>query len=108
MAVVRLGVTSIDLTARMSSRADGLEVRLTPLEYKILAVLARYPESIVTQATLLKEVWGPDRDDSGSLRVYISSLRRKIEIDPSRPRHIMTELGLGYRLLLDQGASIDG
>ena len=108
MAILQLGGTFVDLTARVASRADGSEVRLTPLEYKMLAALARHHESIVTQATLLKEVWGPERDDSGSLRVHIASLRRKLEVDPSRPRHIITELGLGYRLLLDQGGAVDG
>jgi len=104
MAILRLGGISVDLSARMARRADGDEVRLTPLEYKILAVLARQPESIVSQSTLLKEVWGPDREDSGSLRVYIASLRRKLEVNPTRPKHLITELGLGYRLLLDQEA----
>jgi two-component system, OmpR family, KDP operon response regulator KdpE len=108
MAILRLSGISVDLTARMARRADGLEIRLTPLEYRILAVLARHPESIVTQATILKDVWGPNRDDSGSLRVYIGSLRRKLEADPGRPKHIITELGLGYRLLLDQEAGVDG
>ncbi len=104
MAVLRLAGHCVDLTARMARRDDGEEVRLTPLEYKILTVLARQPGSIVTQETLLKDVWGPQRDDSGSLRVYIASLRRKLEADPSRPKHIITELGLGYRLLLDPEA----
>ena len=81
---------------------------LLRFEYRILAVLARQPESIVTQATLLKDVWGPNREDSGSLRVYIGSLRRKLEADPGRPKHIITELGLGYRLLVDQEAGVDG
>jgi two-component system, OmpR family, KDP operon response regulator KdpE len=101
MAILRLGGISVDLTGRIARRADGREVRLTPLEHRILAVLARHPESIVTHSTLLKDVWGPNRDDSGSLRVYIGSLRRKLEADPSRPKHIITELGLGYRLLVD-------
>ena len=105
MAILRLGNISVDLSARLARRADGHQVKLTPLEYKILAVLARTPENIVSQATLLNEVWGPNRDDSGSLRVYIGSLRRKLEADPTRPRHIVTELGLGYRLLLNQEAS---
>jgi two-component system, OmpR family, KDP operon response regulator KdpE len=104
MAILRLGDISVDLTGRVARREDGREIRLTPLEHRILAVLARHPETIVTHSTLLKEVWGPNRDDSGSLRVYIGSLRRKLERDPSRPKHIMTELGLGYRLLLDQEA----
>jgi len=108
MGILRLGDVSIDLTGRIARRADGHEVRLTPLEYKILAVLARQLESIVTHSTLLKEVWGPNRDDSGSLRVYIGSLRRKLETDPSRPRHIITELGFGYRLLLNQEPEVDG
>jgi two-component system KDP operon response regulator KdpE len=108
MAILRLGGISVDLTGRIARRADGHEVRLTPLEHKILAVLARHPEGIVTHSTLLKDVWGPNRDDSGSLRVYIGSLRRKLEADPSRPKHIITELGLGYRLLVDQKAEVDG
>jgi two-component system KDP operon response regulator KdpE len=101
-ALLRLDAISVDLTARTACRDDGQEIRLTPLEYRILTVLARQPESIVTQATLLKDVWGPSRDDSGSLRVHIASLRRKLEADPTRPKHIITELGLGYRLLCDQ------
>jgi len=101
MAILRLGDISVNLSDRAARRGDGSEVRLTPLEYKILAALARQPERIVTHPTLLKEVWGPDRDDSGSLRVYIGTLRRKLEADPSRPKHILTELGLGYRLVLD-------
>jgi len=104
MAILRLGGISVDLTGRVARREDGREVRLTPLEHRILAVLARHPETIVTHSSLLREVWGPNRDDSGSLRVYIGSLRRKLERDPSRPKHIMTELGLGYRLLLGQEA----
>jgi two-component system KDP operon response regulator KdpE len=107
MAILRLGAIAVDLTGRIARRADGREVRLTPLEHRILAALARHPESIVTHSTLLKDVWGPNRGDSGSLRVYIGSLRRKLEADPSRPKHIVTELGLGYRLLLDQGARED-
>jgi two-component system KDP operon response regulator KdpE len=104
MAILRLGDISVNLSDRVARRGDGREVHLTPLEHRILAALARQPERIVTHSTLLKEVWGPDRDDSGSLRVHIGSLRRKLEADPSRPKHILTELGLGYRLVLDQEA----
>jgi two-component system KDP operon response regulator KdpE len=107
MAILRLGGISVDLTSRIARSADGREVRLTPLEHRILAVLARHTERVVTRSALLKDVWGPNRDDSGSLRVYIGSLRRKLEADPSRPKHIITELGLGYRLLLDQEARED-
>ena len=107
MAILRLGDISVNLSDRWARRDDGREVRLTPREYKILAVLAHQPERIVKHSTLLQEVWGRDRDDSGSLRVYIGSLRRKLEADPSRPKHILTELGLGYRLMLDQEARSD-
>ena len=107
MAILSLGDVDVDLTARTAHRSDGVELRLTPLEYRILAVLARQPEAIVTQATLLRDVWGPGREDSGSLRVYIANLRRKLEVDPGRPKHIITEPGLGYRLLLDHDRAGD-
>lgn len=108
MAILRMGDVSVDLTSRTARREGGQELRLTPIEYRILTVLARHPEGIVTQATILREVWGPERDDSGSLRVFIASLRRKLEATPTRPKHIITELGLGYRLLLDLDPATDG
>jgi two-component system KDP operon response regulator KdpE len=101
MGVMELGDVSIDLGRRVAHRRDGAEVRLTPLEHRILETLARHGERIVTHATLIKEVWGPHRDDSRALRVYIGSLRRKLEVDPANPRHILTELGVGYRLVMD-------
>jgi two-component system KDP operon response regulator KdpE len=101
MAVLKLGDISVDLARRVALRSDGEEVRLTPLEHKILETLARHREGIVTHATLLNEVWGPGRDDSRALRVYIGSLRRKLEATPNHPKHIVTELGLGYRLVLE-------
>ena len=101
MAVLRLGEVSVDLSRRVAHRADGEEVRLTPLEHRILETLARHAGRIVTHAALIKEVWGPNRDDSRALRVYIGSLRRKLETEPTRPKHIVTELGLGYRLIID-------
>jgi two-component system, OmpR family, KDP operon response regulator KdpE len=104
MAVLRLGPVSVDLSRRVAQRQDGQEVRLTPLEHRILETLARHAGRIVTHAALLKEVWGPNRDDSRALRVYIGSLRRKIEVQASRPKHIITELGLGYRLVIDAEA----
>jgi two-component system, OmpR family, KDP operon response regulator KdpE len=100
-AILRMGEVSVNLSDRVTSRRDGKPVRLTPLEYRILAVLARQPERIVTQAKLIKEVWGPERQDPGSLRVFIASLRKKLEADPSQPKHILTELSVGYRLILD-------
>jgi two-component system KDP operon response regulator KdpE len=101
MGVLDLGDVAIDLGRRVANRRDGREVRLTPLEHRILETLARHGDRIVTHATLIKEVWGPNRDDSRALRVYIGSLRRKLEIDPSRPQHIITELGVGYRLAME-------
>ena len=107
MGILRIGETSIDLTGRTALNTDGRMIRLTPLEYRILAVLARHPERIVTNATLVREVWGPCREDSGSLRVCIANLRRKLEVNPGQPRHIITEFGLGYRLLVSQEAAVD-
>ena len=107
MGVLELGDVSIDLGRRVARRRDGRDVRLTPLEHRILETLARHADRIVTHASLLKEVWGPDRDDSRSLRVYIGNLRRKLEADPGRPKHIITELGLGYRLVIDPSHEVD-
>jgi len=101
MGVLQLSSASVDLGRRTARRNDGTEVRLTPLEHRILEALARHPDQIVTHSTLLKEVWGPHRDDSQALRVYIGSLRKKLEADPSRPKHIVTEPGVGYRLAVD-------
>ncbi len=101
MGVLELGDVSIDLGRRVAQRRDGSEVRLTPLEHRILETLARHGDRIVTHAAIINEVWGPNRDGSRGLRVYIGSLRRKIEVDSSRPRHILTEPGVGYRLVVD-------
>jgi len=101
MAVLVLGDVAVDLSRRVARGQDGREVRLTPLEHRILETLARNGDRIVTSGALIKEVWGPERDDSRALRVYIGSLRRKLEADPSRPKYILTELGVGYRLAVD-------
>lgn len=101
MGLLKLGEVTVDLARRVAHRRDGEEVRLTPLEHKILEMLARHREGIVTHAMLLNEVWGPGRDDSRALRVYIGSLRRKLEAVPNHPKYIVTELGLGYRLVLE-------
>jgi len=96
------------MTRRVVRRNDGCEVRLTPLEHRILEALARYGGRIVTHAALIKEVWGPHREDSRALRVYIGSLRRKLEVDPGRPHYIRTELGVGYRLVVNVENAVEG
>ncbi len=96
--VVDLGTFSIDLAAGRVVR-QGQVVRLTPTEYHLLEVLARNPGRLVPQQQLLLEVWGPGYEkETHYLRVYMAQLRRKLEDDPARPRHIVTEAGLGYRL----------
>jgi two-component system KDP operon response regulator KdpE len=88
----------VDFDERSVSIEDR-EIRLTPTEYAILAFLARNGGRIVTQTQLLRELWGPLADaEPGSLRVHISSLRKKIERDPSQPGRLVTEPGIGYRL----------
>jgi two-component system KDP operon response regulator KdpE len=96
--VVQLGGVTIDL-ARRETRADGREIHLTPLEYRVLESLVRQAGMVVTTNQLIKEVWGPDRlGDTQSLRVCLKNLRQKIETDPGRPQFIVTETGIGYRL----------
>jgi two-component system KDP operon response regulator KdpE len=87
----------IDLSAR-SVFAQNKEVHLTPIEFKLLASLARHPGKVLTHQQLLKEVWGPHQvDETHYLRVFMTSLRRKLELDPARPRYLLTEQGVGYR-----------
>ena len=96
--VLKIGSITIDLARREASGANG-EIHLTPLEYRVLDALARQAGMIVTPNQLIKEVWGPDRlGDTRSLRVCLMNLRQKLEPDPSRPRFLLTETGLGYRL----------
>jgi len=92
---------SIDLTRRIVRQRDGRELRLTPLEHRILETLARDRDRVVTQARLLKEVWGPNLVNPRVLRVFMSNLRKKLEINPSRPTRLITEAGVGYRLVVD-------
>lgn len=99
--VVQLGDVTVDL-ARREARATDREVHLTPLEYRVLECLARQSGMIVTARQLIREVWGPDRlDDTRSLRVCLKNLRHKLESNPARPQHIVTEAGLGYRLRVE-------
>jgi two-component system KDP operon response regulator KdpE len=99
--VVEIGGLSIDLARRRILR-DGAEVRLTPIEYRLLAVLARHPGRVLTHETLLRQVWGPGyTHQKHYLRVYMAQLRHKLEKDPARPRYLMNEPGVGYRLRED-------
>jgi two-component system KDP operon response regulator KdpE len=88
----------VDLAQRRV-HVDGKEVHLTPIEYRLLAVLVKYAGRVLTHRQLLKEVWGPGYvERSHYLRVHMASLRHKLEADPARPRFLLTEIGVGYRL----------
>ena len=95
--VVATADFSVDLADKRVTR-DGADVRLTPTEWQLLEVLVRHADRLVTQRQLLQEVWGPEYQTEGNyLRVYVANLRRKLEPDPSRPRYLLTEPGMGYR-----------
>lgn len=96
-AVITTADFTVDLAAKKATR-DGQDVRLTPTEWHVLEVLTRNAGRLVSQQQLLREVWGPSyANETGYLRVYLAQLRRKLEADPSRPRHLITEPGMGYR-----------
>ena len=100
--ILRFGNTVVDLEKRIAGR-DGEEVRLTPIEFRLLALLAKHLGMVVTHRQLLTQVWGPTHErDTHYLRIYMKQLREKLEIDPVRPRHLLTETGIGYRLVLDE------
>jgi two-component system KDP operon response regulator KdpE len=101
MAILKIGHVEVDMEYRVARDRAGQVVHLTPIEHRILEVLVRHAERIVTVPVLLREVWGPERDDARGLRVYIGSLRKKLEAEPDKPRHILTEVGIGYRLAID-------
>jgi two-component system KDP operon response regulator KdpE len=87
----------------------GEEVHLTPIEFKLLATLVQHAGKVLTHRQLLREVWGPGyADESHYLRVFVAQVRRKIEADPARPRYLLTEPGVGYRLRAEvEGVSRD-
>lgn len=96
-AVVRTEAFTIDLAAKKAER-DGNEVHLTKTEWGVLELLVRNRGRLVSQKQLLREVWGPTyENETHYLRVYLAQLRRKLEREPSRPRHLLTEPGMGYR-----------
>jgi len=97
--VVEFGRMRVDLGKRIVER-EGHPLHLTPIEYRLLAYLITHPDSVLTHRQLLKNVWGPSHaDDSHYVRVFMGLLRKKIEDDPSQPRHIVTEVGVGYRFI---------
>ncbi|WP_416423224.1 response regulator [Pseudomonas sp. App30] len=98
-APVSIGGLLIDLGLRRVT-LDGAEVALTRKEYAVVAQLARYPGRVITQQQLLKDIWGPTHaDDSHYLRIVVGHIRQKLDDDPTAPRYIITEPGVGYRLL---------
>ncbi|PLZ01091.1 two-component system response regulator KdpE [Burkholderia sp. WAC0059] len=97
--VVRFGAVSVDLAQRLVT-CDGEPVHLTPIEYRLLATLVRDAGRVLTHRQLLREVWGPSHVESSHyLRIYMAHLRQKLEHDPAQPEHIVTETGVGYRLV---------
>lgn len=99
--VFRFGDVEVDRMARVVRRA-GAEVHLTPIEYRLLAVLIANAGRVLTHRQLLREVWGPTHtDQSHYLRIYMGHLRQKLEADPAQPRHLLTEIAVGYRLMAD-------
>jgi two-component system KDP operon response regulator KdpE len=97
-SVFEAGGIRVDLARRQVFK-DGEEVHLTPLEYKLLTSLVKHAGKVLTHRHLLKEVWGMNAINQGHyLRVYITQLRHKLEADPSKPRLLITETGVGYRL----------
>lgn len=104
-SVLQMGDLKIDLSARTVERA-GQSVRLTATQWRLLEVLARNAGRVVTSRHLLREVWGPGHAGQGHyLRIYVRQLRQKLEADPARPAHLITDPGVGYRLLVVPGVT---
>src|SRR5204862_2369315 len=98
-ATITIGDLAIDLERRIVT-VRGEPVALTPTEYELLRLLARNAGKLLTHPMILREIWGPAySEESNYLHVYISQLRRKIEPDPARPRYVLTQPGVGYRLV---------
>jgi two-component system KDP operon response regulator KdpE len=97
--VVETSSFRLDLANKQATGPHGRPVRLTPTEWHLVEVLARHAGKLVQHRQLLREVWGPQYEtETNYLRVHFANLRRKLEADPSRPRHFVTEPGIGYRL----------
>jgi two-component system KDP operon response regulator KdpE len=99
MTVFEFGNVRVDLGKRLVEK-NGQPIHLTPTEFRLLAYLIANPDSVLTHRQLLKSVWGPSHsEDSHYVRVYMGHVRKKIEDDPTRPKHILTESGVGYRFV---------
>ena len=97
-AVFAVGELQVD-QGRRQVRLAGQEVHLTPIEYRLLTTMVRHAGKVLTHRQLLRDVWGPDHvEDAHYLRVFMATLRRKIEPSPAQPRYLLTEPGVGYRL----------
>jgi len=98
--VFRFADIEVDLASRRILRGDA-EVHLTPIEFRLLAALLNNHGKVLTQRQLLSQVWGPNAvEHSHYLRIYMAHLRQKLEADPARPRHLLTETGIGYRFMM--------
>jgi two-component system KDP operon response regulator KdpE len=98
--IVTTATFTVDLAAKTVTATDGAAVKLTPTEWHLLEVLVRNEGKLVSQRQLLQEVWGPQYEtETNYLRVYVAQLRRKLEIDPAHPAHLITEPGMGYRFV---------
>jgi two-component system KDP operon response regulator KdpE len=97
--LAEFGSIRVDLVRRTVER-NGVPIHLTPIEYRLLSYLIGNPDCVLTHRQLLKNVWGPSHvKDSHYVRVYMGYLRKKVEEDPARPKHILTEVGVGYRFI---------
>ena len=103
-AVFRAGDLEVDLEHRRV-RVASHEIELSPTEYDLLKAFVAHPDRVLTHGMLVHEVWGPEYGaESHYLHVYVARLRKKIESDPQRPRYLITEPGVGYRLISDENA----
>lgn len=102
-SLITIGDHVVDLASKIVTRrtpTSTVAVRLTPTEWQVLELLVRNPGRLVTRQTLLQDIWGPAHThDTGYLRLYIAQLRKKLEPDPSHPRSLLTESGMGYRFV---------
>jgi len=98
VGIVCIGGLVVDNIKRMVT-VEGKEVHLTPIEYKIVLLLSRYAGKVLTLDYITKEIWGPYTNENNALRVNMANIRRKIELNPAEPKYILTEVGVGYRMV---------